>query len=177
MARTAFETELNLGTLAKGTLSGGITEVSVKEMLPAGPLSNQILQKNHDWQIQVNWELVGTMLDSPFFTIPGNWVLKAYLEGWGEEADELDLPGDTAKGIPVVPAMKVVPIGTIEKVGEPPIPETEWRYVETFTIKANDNPDPGPYRLAVTITYVDDKGVPGPMAGFIEFKGMVQIYE
>ena len=174
MARTNFETELNLGSLATGTLTGGITELSVKELLPAGYTSNQIIRKDHDWQIKVSWELDGTMLDSPFFTIPGKWVLKAYLEGWGEQAAERDLVGDTVDGIAVVPAPEIVPAGSL---GPADPPETEWRYAETFTIKAVKNPDPGPYRLAVTITYEDDKGKPGPMAGFIEFRGMIQIYE
>lgn len=174
MARTDFETELNLGALATGTLSGGITELTVKEKIASGYLSNQIIRNDHDWQIKVNWELVGSMLDSPFFTIPGRWIVKAYLEGWGVDADDKDLNSDSTSGITVDPAQTVVTVGSLG-VDDPP--ETEWQYDETITIRAGDNPDPGTYKLAVTITYEDEFGNPGPMAGFIEFGDMIQIYK
>lgn len=172
MEPKVFEHELNLGTL-KGTLRGGITDITVKE-LAVGGTTSQIIRNDHDWQITINWELVGTMLDSPFFTIPGNWILKAYLEGWGESANEKDLKGDTVGGIPVMTAKNVVPAGSIG-AGNPL--ETEWHYTETFTIKSAQNPSLGMYRLAVAITYEDDKHNPGPIAGFIEVSDMVQIYK
>jgi hypothetical protein len=175
MARTDFETELNLGALATGTLSGGITELTVTERVASGYQPNQIIRYDHDWQIKVKWELVGSMLDSPFFTIPGKWIVKAYLEGWGVDADDKDLNSDSTSGVTVVPAQTVVPAGFNNGIDDPP--ETEWQYVETFTIRAADNPDPGTYKLAVAITYEDEDGNPGPMAGFIEFGDMIQIYE
>ena len=36
---------------------------------------------------------------------------------------------------------------------------------------------PGTYKLAVTVTFEHDPGQPGPMAGFVEFGNMIQIYD
>jgi hypothetical protein len=171
MEPKVFEHELNLVAL-QGSLRGGITDVIVEELVTNG--TNQIIRFDSDWKVTVKWELVGTLLDSTFFTFPGKWILNAYLEGWGEDADELDLMGDTANGLPVMTSRTVVLANSIAP-GDPP--ETEWHFQETFTIHAADNPDPGLYRLAVAITYRDEKDDPGPMAGFIEIPEMVQIYE
>lgn len=167
-----FESELDLSGLKIGTLSGGITRVTVMEKDAVGTYQDtHIIRSDRDWQITVKWELRGTMLDSQFFTIPGKWVVKAYLEGWGGGA-EMECKGDTG-AISVVPAPTVV-IHDSNGVGNPL--ETEWRYVETFTFLAGVT-QPGPYRLAVTITYLDKNGNPGPMAGFVEIRDMVQVYE
>lgn len=167
-----FEAELDLSGLKIGTLSGGITQVTVMEKDAAGLYKhNHIIRTDRDWQITVKWELRGTMLDSQFFTIPGKWVVKAYLEGWGGGA-EMECHGDSNE-ILVVPAPIVA---TAASEGPETPPETEWRYEETFTFPVGST-KPGPYRLAVTITYIDKNGNPGPMAGFIEIKDMVQIYE
>jgi hypothetical protein len=117
----------------------------------------------------VQWQLVGTLLGSPFFTIPGKWVVRGYLEGWGQVAEELDLDGDSG-GTLVVPPTSIVPVG-------PGVPDPEWHYEEAITIRFNNNPRPGPYRLAITITYEDAAGNPGPMAGFLEIGDMVQLYK
>lgn len=171
MEPKVFEHELNLVAL-QGSLRGGITDVIVEELVTNG--TSQIIRLDSDWKVTVKWELVGTLLDSTFFTFPGKWILNAYLEGWGEDADELDLMGDTADGLPVMASRKIVEANSIA----PGVPlETEWHFQETFTIRAADNPDPGLYRLAVAITYRDENDNPGPMAGFIEVPEMVQIYE
>jgi hypothetical protein len=169
MAVKDFETELNLAGLT-GTLRGGITKVTVDEKDDTGVFKpNQIIRTDHDWRITVDWQLVGTLLASTFFTIPGKWVVTAYLEGWGKNADEKELSSDVA-GIVVDPPMITVP------ANPPAIPEPEWRYSATFSIPKANTLKAGPYRLAVTITYQDENGKPGPMAGFIEIADMVQIY-
>lgn len=170
MAITDFESELNLGPITTGTLRGGTTGVTVEEDDGTGVFSpTQVIRTDRDWAITVNWQLVGTMLDSPFFTIPGNWVVKAYLEGWGQNAEEKDLDSDNVT-VPVVPPTTRVP-------GVPGVSDPEWQYEETFTILRANNPRPGPYRLAITITYEDAAGNPGPMAGFLEVGDMVQLYK
>ena len=175
MAVTDFESELNLGTLV-GTLRGGITSVTIKEKDAGATFQpSQIIRTDRDWQITLNWELVGTMLDSMFFTIPGNFVINAYLEGLGQNADEKDLSGDTAGGISVIGSKTVVPAGSL--AGGLPV-ETEWKYSETITIRSTAALlKPGAYKLAVTLTYEVAPGTPGPIAGFIEIKDMVQIYK
>jgi hypothetical protein len=165
----AFETEFTIGI---GTLSGGITGITVKEKDVRGIFQNSlIIRADREWQITLNWMLKGTMLDQRWLDIQGNWVLKAYLEGFGR-ASEIDRRGDSARGIEVDPAPVVVKVGSL---GPNDPPETEWRYTETFTFPAGAIRE-GTYKLALTVTYVDDAGIPGPMAGFIEYRDMLQIY-
>jgi hypothetical protein len=169
-----FEAELNLSGLQIGTLRGGITSVTIQEKDAVGVLQDtHIIRTDRDWQISLNWELRGTMLDSVFFTIPGKWIVKAYLEGWGKGAEELDHAGDTVDGLVVDPAQTIVKAGSL---GPQDPPETAWQYAEKFTFLAG-SVLPGAYRLAVTINYIDEFGAPGPMAGFIEIYDMVQIYD
>lgn len=160
---TTVEQQLELSALQQGTIAGTITQIDVKEWdtvqndyVP----TNNIIRSDCDWVIEVKWRLEGTLLDSDFFTFPGHWVAEAYLEGWGKTADELDLTGD-AGPIPVDLGDKLSP----------------WEYTETFTIVAAHNPKPGVYRLTVALKYLDKDGNPGPMAGFIEYPEMVQVFQ
>jgi len=166
----AFETEFTIGI---GTLTGGIMSVAVKEKDVRGNFQDSlIIRTDQEWQVTVNWALRGTMLDQRWLDIQGKWLLKAYLEGWGKDAEEIDRDGDTVGGIEVDPAPTIVKAGSLG-LNDPL--ETEWQYVETFTFPAGSI-KPGTYKLALTVTYVDDAGVPGPMAGFIEHADMLQIY-
>ena len=166
----AFETEFTIGI---GTLAGGIAGVTVKEKDALGHFQDTlIIRTDHDWQITMNWSLKGTMLDQRWLDIQGKWLLKAYLEGWGKDAEEIDREGDTVGGIEVDPAPTIVKAGSLAP-NDPP--ETQWQYAETFTFPAGTI-KPGTYKLALTVTYVDDSGIPGPMAGFIEYPDMLQIY-
>ncbi len=168
-----FETELDLGLLKTGTIAGGITNVLLEEKDANGIYNHShIIRTDHDWRINVSWALRGTLLDSRFLDIPGKWVLKTYLEGWGKDAEEIDRDGDHG-GIEVTPAQTVVKAGSLGM--NDPL-ETEWQYMETFTF-APKAVKPGAYRLAVAITYRDENDVPGPMAGFIEVEDMIQIYD
>jgi hypothetical protein len=166
----AFETEFTIGI---GTLTGGITGVTVKEKDVRGNFQdNLIIRTDQEWQVTVNWALRGTMLDQRWLDIQGKWLLKAYLEGWGKGAEEIDRDSDTVGGIKIDPAPTIVKAGSLG-LNDPL--ETEWQYAETFTFPAGSI-KPGTYRLALTVTYVDDAGIPGPMAGFIEHADMLQIY-
>lgn len=161
-----FETELAIGI---GTLTGGIKSITVKEKNEKGEFNESlIIRKDRGWQVTVNWALRGGMLDVHWLDIRGKWILNAFLEGWGKNADESDHNGDTANGILVEPPL------TVAQVGTPP--ETEWQYTETFTFAPN-SVKTGAYKLVVAITYEHDQGKPGPMAGFIEFPNMIQIYD
>ena len=190
-----FDSQISLGILTTATLQGGITGLTVMEKDETGIFvpTNNIMRTDRDWQITLNWELVGTLLDIAgppgsgiTVNIPGNFVINAYLEGLGKSADGDDLNGDTAGGIPVMGTVNkvIVPAGSIA-AGDPV--ETEWKYSETVTIKAPTSPNPptlkpGAYRLAVNLTYgVKDSATgvfkPGPMAGFMELPDMIQIYD
>lgn len=168
----AFETEFAIGI---GTLTGGITGVEVKEKDSLGNFQpSLIIRTDRDWQVTVKWAVIGSMLDIRWLNIGGKWLLKAYLEGWGKGADEHDQDGDIAGGVQVDGGQDtIVKKGSVMPPDNPP--ETEWHYVETFTFPAGTI-KPGTYKLAVAITFEDDQGVPGAMAGFIEYADMVQIY-
>lgn len=149
-------------------LSGGITGVSVNELFPKTDsnnnvtvehIANLIIRTDHEWEIVLEWKLTGTMLDSKFLVIPGNWVVKAFLEGWGTSAEDYDLPEINQK-VELYDANN-------KKIKSP------WEY--KVTINPGKIPV-GTYRLAVALTYVDENNLPGPLAGFIEFPDMIQIY-
>lgn len=161
-----FESELAIGI---GTLTGGVLGLKVKEKDDQGNYQDAlIIRTDREWQVTVNWALRGSMLDLHWLDIRGKWVLNAYLEGLGKNAQETDHNGDTIGGIAVEPPP------TIVKVGIPP--QTQWEYVETFTF-APKAVKTGAYKLVVTITYEHDPANPGPMAGFIEFGNMIQLYD
>lgn len=161
-----FETELAIGI---GTLTGGITSISVMEKDERGAFKDSlIIRKDRGWQVGVGWALRGGMLDLHWLDIRGKWKVTAFLEGWGKNAEESDHNGDTANGILVEPPMLVA--------NDPTTLQTEWQYSEKFTFAPN-SVKTGAYKLVVTITYEHDPGQPGPMAGFIEFPNMIQIYD
>lgn len=161
-----FETELAIGI---GTLTGGIKSITVMEKDEKSELKQSlIIRKDRAWQIGINWALRGGMLDLHWLDIRGKWVVNAYLEGLGKDAQETDHNGDTAKGILVEPPMLITK--------DPKTLQTEWQYSETFTF-APDSVKTGAYKLVVAITYEHDPGKPGPMAGFIEFPSMIQVYD
>lgn len=224
MPTQQFDTEINIGALKTATLKGRITGLFVTEWdgtfdpktnLKNWADTNNIMRTDRDWQIQLTWKLMGTFLDmtSPASgpvtaQLHGNFLIHAYLEGLGKNADELDLTGDTLGGIPLMGPQKTivkamsVPATTTSPAGPA---ETEWQYIETFSIKAATATvpmimRPGSYKLSVNLTYglpiLDSKGVqltttdpdkgygptrllftPGPMAGFMESVDLIQVYD
>lgn len=160
-----FETELAIGI---GTLTGGIRAIKVQEKDAQGSYKDSLIIRNdREWKVTIDWALMGDMLDVHWLDIRGNWLLKVYLEGMGVEAQESDHKGDTAK-------IQVEPPQATGVLGVPP--QTAWLYTETFTFKPK-TVKPGTYRLSAAITFEHDPGKPGPMAGFIEFGNMIQIYD
>jgi len=197
MPTQSFDTEINIGSLKTATLHGKITGLIVQEWDgtftdPAQTKknfvnTNNIMRTDRDWQIMLTWKLMGTFLDmTPPATGPvsvelhGNFLINAYLEGLGKNADEIDLAGDTLGGIPLMSGQKAivksmsVPANPGNPTATPPVPptpagppETEWQYNETFTIKAATSTapmilKPGAYKLSVNLTYglpvLDSKG-------------------
>ena len=139
-------------------LTGGITSVTVEEADETGVFQeNKIIRTDRDWQITLKWALQGNLLNSKFFDFPGTWVINAFLEAWGSTAKDHDLS-----------EVNLV-------VDQDPQP-SPWEYTATISVKKGTIL-PGAYRLAVTLTYKDENGDPGPMAGFVEVPGMLQIYK
>lgn len=139
-------------------LTGGITSVTVEEADDSGAFqANTIIRTDRDWQITLKWALQGSLLNSKFFEFPGTWVVNAFLEAWGANAKDQDLPEVSM---------------TVDQDPQP----SPWEYTATIGVKKG-TVVPGAYRLAVTLTYKDENGDPGPMAGFIEVPGMIQIYK
>jgi len=166
-----FVATMNLGTIATGTLGGAITGIRVQEDDGTGFKNNTVIRSDRPSQIVVSWELFGTKLDSPFLKIDGNWVVKAYLEGWGAAAIDHDLDPKT------VSVMGKRIMGNKSSVRSHST-ETAWQYEADIPILPSTSaPTAGAYRLAVTVTYEDSAGAPGDMAGFIEFHHMIQIYD
>lgn len=162
-----FKTAIKLGTIATGTIEGGISSV---EVLDSSSNDVNVISKDDigTCKVHVSWGLKGTLLDSVFLNIPGDWVVKAYIEGWGDKAQELDLDSDNGK-ISVMGARDVV------KGDSAAGTETQWNYKETITLPSTL--EVGMYKLAVSINYVHPSGDPGQMAGFIEHDSMLQIFE
>lgn len=168
--------KLNLGPIGTGTLEGQITGLSILEDDGVGNFTeNTVIRTDRKWKIELKWELAGTMLNLPasgFLTIPGIWVVKGYLEGWGSNALDKDLKGDKTTGISVMIDKKVE-----KRAATLTTPAaTAWLYTETISVAAAAIKE-GPYKLAMTVTYENPAGTPGPMAGFVEFKNMIQLYE
>lgn len=197
-----FESDMSLAlfssTTGTPTLSGKITGLVIKEWDPATTQfvpTNNIIRNDRDWQIMLTWKLLGSLLDVAVVSGPGpitaeihgNFLVNAYVEGFGRTVEKR-FPGDS-KAIPVMSGVKaIVPHGSrtpANPAAVPPTPEdpleTEWQYNEIITIKSKQLV-PGPYKLAVTLTYEKPNAtgtgfVPGPMAGFMEWPDMIQIYD
>ena len=160
---------INLGRLGTGTLEGRITNMIVEEDDGTGFKENTVIRSDSVWKITVEWELAGTVLDPPaVLLIPGAWKVKAYLEGWGAGATDHDRDGDSGN----ISVMSRV-LGDESRTGSG---ESAWLYSDAITFRSGDV-GAGPYKLAITVTYEDPPGTPGPMAGFVEFDNMIQIYQ
>lgn len=159
-----FEHDLLIAPI---TLAGKIMGVVVEEEDGAGAFvaGGNIIRTDRQWRVKVNWKLVGSVLAAPWALFPGDWVLKAYIEGWGLAATELDQTGDTAT-IDLQTGQAAIIAG----------PPAEWEYAETFTFPVGRITTPGTYKLAVAITAQTKAGKPIPMAGFIEYGEMLQLY-
>ena len=139
-------------------LKGGIISVKVEEKQENGRyLENSVFRTDREMRITLKWQLTGSLLGSKFFDFPGNWFVQAFLEGWGETAQDHDSDVEKRK---------------VDKFDQP----SPWDY-SAFIHVPPDTITAGAYRLAVTLTYKDEDGEPGPMAGFVEVPGMIQVYK
>lgn len=197
MSTQVFESDMSLAlfssTTGTPTLEGKITGIVIKEIDEKGnpQPTNNIVRTDRDWTIMLTWKLMGSLLDVAVVSGPGpitaeihgNFIVNAYLEGLGKATIEDEFPGDS-KAISVMNDVKAhVKQGSLTATPTIPVnpPDTEWQYNETITIKSKRLPA-GPYKLAVTLTYEkpnsDGTGfVPGPMAGFMEYPDLIQIYD
>lgn len=119
----------------------------------AGPFhpapSNYIVQTDQPIHVHTEWFVKGALAS----ILCGEWRVAVYFEKYGK--DEAD-PGEYKTTIKHVQALT-------------------QKYNTTIEVPANEL-TPGLYNVAIAITFVSEKGVPLPVAGFAEL-GMVQYYE
>lgn len=151
-------------------LSGGITSVIVEEADENGInfQESSIIRSDRNWRVTLEWRLDGTLLTSRHFNFTGTWHVQAFLEAFGE--DKPNTQGEKRDY-----DLKEVTTDVRKKDASGADAATPWDYIESLVVNAG-GVNPGLYRLAVALTYTDENGDPGPMAGFIEVPGMVQVY-
>ena len=115
-----------------------------------GVAPQTIIRTDQSWAVNVNWTTTGFVTGM----ISGNWHLHVYLESIGP-GDDLDLTDAINPGhiIPLRPGLSPV------------------NYSVHFDVLAGRVKAPPAgilYKLAVTLTYFDASGAPGPMAAFVE---------
>jgi len=157
------------------TLAGDISAPIVNPD-PVTNASNNMITEQQDWAITIDWNLHGNFLD--IFPFAGcRWAVKAYLEGWGSDTNELEIEGETQPLLVDGAKRTVVPSTATDP--------TMWKYSEKINVEKG-NLNPGPYKLAITITLfqvdlTDPKNPvdirPLPIAGFIEYPDMLQVFE
>jgi len=174
-----FKAMINIGQVGTGTLEGRITDLRVEEDDGTGFKENSVIRDDSTWRIVLEWELAGSALDPDILALKGAWIVKAYLEGFGRDADELDFSGDP-NGILLMdhkPDVDNLGNDILPELSRTNSGETAWLYRDTITINPKTVHE-GAYKLAVAVTYVkEDMVTPGPMAGFVELENMVQIYK
>jgi len=144
----AFE-ELPLPGLT-GTVSATVTE--------PGAAPSNIIQTDHAWQIDVEWEIGGM----PAAFLGGEWEVAAYAEsiGAGQEKQVGPTQSVPLASAPVLP----LPRQYNTTINVPP-----------FSANPVQGLDEGRYRLVVSILYKNG-GVPLEMAAFQELP-FIMIYE
>lgn len=135
-------------------LAGRITSVIVKEKGDKAVEPNHIIRYDSDWSVHVKWELTGHLTK----LISGKWCLSVLLESMGP-GPELKLP-NPAQYFDLNPCGD----GQYEY----------WIHFEDGTVPVAACSTP--YKLVVAITYYNECGKPGPIAGFYEGP-IVQFYD
>jgi len=145
---------------SESELTGSISTPIITEM--GGAQFPRAIRTDQDWQIQVNWELEGPLLNTPLInSSEGEWIIHAYLESMGS-SKEYQLPEGTS-GVRV--GMDTYKPDSISK-----------RIYSAIIQVAPKIVDPGIYNMVVVITYEISPGKPGPMAGFFE-SGRLLLYK
>jgi hypothetical protein len=179
MAEQAFESTFVVSNLAPPFLDGTISAPIVKEAgdttSPPKAASNMVIRTDRAWEIEVNWEVHGSLLDNPTsssFPFTGEWLVKAFLESIGPGGEyELPRSGGVASG--------GVKVNVNTATGKSRNYKATIEVPAKLDTSGNVNKDSIPagiYKLVVTVTNESSPGVPGPIAGFYE-SGMLQIYE
>ncbi len=136
--------------LPAGFFDVTMTGPTVHESGGAPPTT--IIRTNQPWHVHVEWDTTGMLTGM----ITGNWDLHLYLESVGS-GPEVDLTDPNEHIIPLSPG---------------PSP----RHYHFHPDVAAGAVPAGPYRLALTLTYTDATGTPGPMAGYWEGP-IIQFYQ
>lgn len=157
---------LHISGSASTLLDGSILAPIVKEDNGTGTMvtSNMVIRTDRKWQIDVNWEVHGSLLDPTIpssFPFTGKFIVRAFLESIGP-GTEFELP-ESGGGVKINVEAPVTTSGY------------QRDYTATIPVAANAV-DPGIYKLVVAITHESTSGEPGPIAGFFE-SGMLQIYD
>ena len=138
----AFETPFPPALFA-----GTITAVAHEH---GGVAPASIIRTDQSWAVNVSWQTTGGVTSM----IAGSWHLHIYLESIGP-GDDLDLTDAIAPGhiIPLTPG---------------PSPVDYFVHVDILAGTVTAPLAGSLYKLAVTLTYFDATGAPGPMAAFEE---------
>jgi len=158
------EFEIEFLPYLNGTIGATVYEVGEKP--------SRIIDINDPWVVEVDWTLTGPLQRF----ICGTWGVDVYLESIGR-GPEFELPDEDYEAIPVnskdghyhveIP----VPAGLIRTHVE--------RWYEEVRESGRFTPPEREtdivYKMVVTVTYKDQYGTPGPLAGFVELP-MMQFY-
>jgi len=155
----SFESSLVISGLTDPLLKGSISGPIVTEF--GGVTPSGVIRTDQKWQVQIDWNLEGSLLGTPFFSFNGNWLVRVFLESMGPSNEyELPLDGLGAK----VSVADFTPDGVSKR-----------NYSTTIQLDPGDV-DPGIYKMVVAVTYESAPGNPGPIAGFHEGE-MLQLYK
>lgn len=137
----SFETPLPPGFFDVVGLSG----LTANEIFEPGVKPTTVLRRDKPWYIHVEWDTEGLL--TPM--IGGKWDFHAYLESMGP-GPEVKLTDPADHEIELHPDNSPV------------------HYHHNLDVAANTVTEDGPYKLVVTVTYINMIGKPGPLAGYWE---------
>ena len=132
---------------------GGDIYAEVYEVGGAKPTT--IIRTDQEWGVKLHWDLKGSL--APF--ICGEWCIHLFLESMGP-----------------APELKLDPYPKYEM---PLDPCGDGEYYFDFRVKpgiVTGQHCSNPYKVVVTVTYLNACHKPGPIAGFVEGP-LVQFYE
>lgn len=137
------------GNALTGTIAVSVLDPTVGAYPPPS-----IVQRDHAWQIQVNWTISGPAA----LGLGGDWTVRAFVESVG--------PGYEGQAGPTV---------TVPLASSPPA--FNRAYSATINVPPANTIagfDPGAYWLTILINY-ENMGVPGEIAG-VEELPIMQFY-
>jgi hypothetical protein len=158
---TVGEFEVEGTTGLKGTIGAAVGEV--------GEPPSHILDINDDWYVDVDWTLKGPLQRF----ICGSFEVDVYLEsiGKGPEFELPDVEGIAINKTGDYSAHIDVPAGVIKTHVE-----TWWEEYKEHHKGVGEPETDIVYKMVCTVTFRDQYGQPGPIAGFVEMP-MMQWYK